>query len=357
VKHVHALLALSLLSPVVLTACSGGVNAFEHPGSSNTAGGGSEQSSSGDSGSTSGNATSSTPTSSAPTSSAPGSGTTGNTGSGSSSSSGNGAFAFEMEYSVSGLSSSGSLVVTLNGSYARTITANGSYYFVNSQGQGVGLVPGQAYTVAITAQPTGQTCSVSGGSGTVGSTTAPPPTVVSCSASATTSSAKLELAHAGGPAARTGAATWTDQLGALWLFGGQTVDVTQATYFDDTWTLGVSGAWRLVDAQDAPAVRSFGAMWYDTQDRAWLFGGKSESAQGTQVMADLYYFSANTGTWVAVAPVGVAPAARYGAQTSVDAQGRLWLFGGENTQGVLADTWYFDVRTLSWVQQAASVSP
>ncbi len=62
---------------------------------------------------------------------------------------------------VSGLTASG-LVLQLNGQYTLSVPANASSYTFSQT-----LNTGTAYQVTISTQPTGETCSVSGGSGTV----------------------------------------------------------------------------------------------------------------------------------------------------------------------------------------------
>jgi sugar lactone lactonase YvrE len=61
---------------------------------------------------------------------------------------------------VTGLS--GTLVLRNNGGNARTLTANGSFTFSTA------LTKGTAYSVTVSNQPVGQTCTVANGSGTVG---------------------------------------------------------------------------------------------------------------------------------------------------------------------------------------------
>ena len=63
--------------------------------------------------------------------------------------------------SVSGLS--GTVVLQDNGGDNLSVSSNGGFTFVTK------LATGAAYNVTIKTNPTGQTCSVSGGSGTVGS--------------------------------------------------------------------------------------------------------------------------------------------------------------------------------------------
>jgi hypothetical protein len=67
---------------------------------------------------------------------------------------------FSVGGTVSGLTGAG-LIVTNNGSDDHSITANGAFTF------GTQLGTGTSYTVAVKTHPTGQTCSVANGSGTI----------------------------------------------------------------------------------------------------------------------------------------------------------------------------------------------
>ena len=64
---------------------------------------------------------------------------------------------------VSGLSSGGSVTLLDNGADALAVTANGSFTFTTA------VASGKAYKVTVSVQPTGETCTVTSGSGTVGS--------------------------------------------------------------------------------------------------------------------------------------------------------------------------------------------
>jgi hypothetical protein len=66
---------------------------------------------------------------------------------------------------VSGLSTGASVVLQNNGAESLTVSANGSFQFVN------GLDSGQTYSVVVTTQPTGQTCTIANPSGSVDSAT------------------------------------------------------------------------------------------------------------------------------------------------------------------------------------------
>ena len=64
---------------------------------------------------------------------------------------------------VSGLTSGASVTLLDNGSGALKVSANGAFTFATA------LASGATYNVTVSVQPTGETCTVTGGSGTVGS--------------------------------------------------------------------------------------------------------------------------------------------------------------------------------------------
>ena len=95
------------------------------------------------------------------------------------------------------------------------------------------------------------------------------------------------------PGSRLGAATWTDQSGNLWLFGGYGSDsVGNLGYLNDLWEYS-GGAWALKSAAATltlPGVdlcnagnytsgstvvggRQYAATWVDAGGNLWLFGG------------------------------------------------------------------------------------
>jgi hypothetical protein len=69
---------------------------------------------------------------------------------------------FTIGGTVSGLVSGGSVTLLDNGKDALKVTANGKFTFATA------LATGAAYSVTVSVQPTGQTCTVTAGSGTVG---------------------------------------------------------------------------------------------------------------------------------------------------------------------------------------------
>ncbi|MGP0020214.1 MAG: beta strand repeat-containing protein [Candidatus Sulfotelmatobacter sp.] len=74
-----------------------------------------------------------------------------------------GASTFTIGGTVSGLITSRSVTLLDNGANSLTVTANGSFTFTTA------LASGATYSVTVGTQPTGETCTVTNGSGTVGS--------------------------------------------------------------------------------------------------------------------------------------------------------------------------------------------
>jgi Galactose oxidase, central domain/Kelch motif len=202
------------------------------------------------------------------------------------------------------------------------------------------------------------------------------------------------------PPSRLEAATWTDSSGNLWMFGGATGGTTGDHYLNDLWEFNTStfnasnpstyttnpGQWTLVTgsyAEDSPGVyppnanpypgaRTNAVYWTDQNGNFWLFGGygwDGESPSQLGYLNDLWEYTG--GTWVFVSGSGVANqkgnygAAGTAASTNVpggrqsgvgwaDANGNLWLFGGEGEDsvstpnGILNDLWVYNIANKQW---------
>jgi hypothetical protein len=192
---------------------------------------------------------------------------------------------------VSGLDSGASLHFSLNGSAVSSgvIDANGD---TPVPGNVTELMVGSAYSFAITVQPQDEICAAANASGTIGSAI-PPNITITCvargasssivAASATSLGIKSTPSHAT-PQARQGAASWTDPNGRLWMFGGNGYDAEGASEtFGDLWRLSpVSSGWTLITASSStPAARAYAASWADANGDLWLFGGQGRDTNGT----------------------------------------------------------------------------
>jgi Kelch motif/Galactose oxidase, central domain len=279
------------------------------------------------------------------------------------------------------------------------------------------VAAGASYTVTVKTQPAGQTCQVQNGSGFVSS--AIQNITVRCTgpwvwkAGADTNGAPaiygvMGTASAGNtPGARTGSATWTDEAGNLWLFGGTYVAASGDTYYlNDLWKFspssgfwtwmggsstlpsppllglpGVYGTQGIAATANAPGSRANAVTWTDRARHLWLFGGfGNDSTKYTTYLNDLWKYDAGTGQWTWVdgpntanPPVafygtqGVSaandmPGPRQGASSWTDSSGNLWLFGGYGdisdsspySFGLLNDLWMFSPTVGGWTWVSGS---
>lgn len=183
------------------------------------------------------------------------------------------------------------------------------------------------------------------------------------------------------PGARSDAATWIDQSGNFWLFGGTGFD-SAGTYgqLNDLWVengsqwtwvsgsnvvnqSGTYGTQGTGATSNAPGARSGAITWTDWAGNFWLFGGTGYDSAGTQgQLNDLWVLPLNNkwiwvsgsntanqngtyGTQGKTAP-GNIPGARSNGASWIDGGGNLWQFGGigndsAGTQGELNDLWVF----------------
>lgn len=198
----------------------------------------------------------------------------------------------------------------------------------------------------------------------------------------------------GMPAARLGAATWTDTSGNFWLFGGSDGN----NFLNDLWNYDTSalnpgtyttteGQWTWVGGSDLvdqpgnyssgtllPGARTNAVTWTDGSGNFWLFGGYGYDGQSPPTLGflnDLWEYTG--GNWVFVsggntnkanqngiygtqgtAAATNAPGGRQEAVGWADAYGNLWLFGGEGedsagtANGILNDLWVYNISSKQW---------
>jgi hypothetical protein len=186
-------------------------------------------------------------------------------------------------------------------------------------------------------------------------------------------------------------ATWTDNNGNLWLFGGYGYPTNsnapqQPWWFQEMWEYVGTGStnyqgsfsnyWSLItpSAGLVPDGRTGEVTWTDpSTGRLYLFGGED---QFSSFFNDLWYYDIGGKTWTHVAggpgqlgvygTQGVAaasnsPGARWGATGKVEASGTVWLFGGygydsTGALGLLNDLWKYSGGQWTWVSGANVVN-
>lgn len=147
---------------------------------------------------------------------------------------------------------------------------------------------------------------------------------------------------------------------------------------------GVYGTLGVADSQNIPGGRSGSASWADNSGRLWLFGGVGVfSGFGLTHLNDLWMFDSSIREWTwtggssalsnngsfggvcgtlgSPGPLNI-PGGREGAVTWVDAAGNLWLFGGNANDcipiysGWENDLWKFDISTKQWTWMGGGIS-
>jgi N-acetylneuraminic acid mutarotase len=215
----------------------------------------------------------------------------------------------------------------------------------------------------------------------------------------------------GMPGSRSGAATWVDNSGNLWLFGGWGYDSRdQFGWLNDLWKLnpatdqwtwmggstkevlsfyssygnpGVYGTLGVPAAGNIPGSRYDAATWTDSQGNFWLFGGVGQDSIADGVLLnDLWEYNPTTNLWtwmsgsklvdilpgyeygvygsLGVAAAANVPGSRSQAATWTDTSGNLWLFGGgpggDFVQGIgnYNDLWKYSPATGQWTWMSGS---
>jgi len=209
------------------------------------------------------------------------------------------------------------------------------------------------------------------------------------------------------PSGRTGASSWSDSSGDLWLFGGWGYDWQGFLgYYNDVWKynptaqqwtwmsgsstlsgngagMGVSASYGTLDVsstENYPSGRYDAASWSDGNGHLWIFGGEGiNSINETTTLhntpaylGDFWEYDQSTGAWMWLGggplvsrtgagiygTLGTAasnnlPGARSGASAWRDASGNLWLYGGygddaDGNLGFLTDLWMFNPQNSQW---------
>jgi subtilase family serine protease len=178
------------------------------------------------------------------------------------------------------------------------------------------------------------------------------------------------------PGGRFGANTWTDKSGNLWLFGGggTSNDLWEYNTATNQWAwIGGSnvsslpatyGTLGIFADSNIPQGRYFAGTATDGDGDLWLFGGDNR-------LNDLWKYNPSKNQWMwmgggngasalgvfgtqGVAATGNLPSGRGESNLWMDADGNLWLFGGQGCdstctagQHYLNDLWKFTLTASS----------
>jgi N-acetylneuraminic acid mutarotase len=197
------------------------------------------------------------------------------------------------------------------------------------------------------------------------------------------------------PGARSGAVSWTDASGNLWLFGGSYLNEPTGSmggsldggFFNDLWKfdgtqwtwvsgsntedqVGNFGTMGIAAPSNVPGSRKGAVSWIDESGNLWLFGGFGVVTNDVNdYLNDLWKFDGTQWTWVSGSDTGGqagnygtldiaadtnVPGARESAVSWTDKSGNLWLFGGQgydstNSLYYLNDLWRFDGIHWAWI--------
>ena len=199
------------------------------------------------------------------------------------------------------------------------------------------------------------------------------------------------------PGGRYSGATWTDNSGNFWLFGGVGYDASGTRgVLNDLWKYdpaqnqwawmagsntvnqpGVYGTLGLSASGSVPGNRVGAANWSDSSGNLWLFGGEGLDAGGsTLYFNDLWMYSPanNQWTWMGgnntpnqpgvygtqgTPADGNVPGVRAGGANWVDSHGNFWLFGGggfvaNGSMPYLNDLWKYSPIDKQWTWMGGS---
>ncbi|MCX6992551.1 MAG: hypothetical protein NT011_05325 [Kiritimatiellaeota bacterium] len=167
-------------------------------------------------------------------------------------------------------------------------------------------------------------------------------------------------------------------LSDLWKFDPSTTNWTWMKGSNTTNQLGIYGTQGVPDPANMPGAHYTGASWRDDSGALWLFGGYGyASSASVDVLNDLWKFDPITTNWTwmkgstngnqsgtygtqGVPDPANMPGARHDMVSWTDGQGALWLFGGYgfSTTGMagayLSDLWKFDQSTTNWTWMKGS---
>jgi N-acetylneuraminic acid mutarotase len=128
----------------------------------------------------------------------------------------------------------------------------------------------------------------------------------------------------------------------------------------------VYGTLGVPDNDNRPGERRSMASWYDNNGNLWLYGGqkmKNQDGPSVSIQDDLWKYNISSGQWtwhgsahgtpndygtMGVPSPSNSPIGRYGQKGWTDASNNLLMFGGNSHVGVFNDIWKYDPSISQW---------
>ena len=126
-------------------------------------------------------------------------------------------------------------------------------------------------------------------------------------------------------------------------FGGD----SSGAVVNQTWSYDLNGnTWTRIQSRNAPSPRSSATMVYvPSIDRVILFGGGG----GNTPLNDLWAYDPKAKAWTQLHPKGVPPVARYfHSAVYVSSTDKVMIYGGAGEGMQLEDIWEYDPHANSW---------
>lgn len=148
------------------------------------------------------------------------------------------------------------------------------------------------------------------------------------------------------PAARTMHSAVTDGFGGMWIFGGMRVGQTGPSsdlVFNDVHFFDFEGKnWTQIECTgDLPTKRFGHSAVLTSLKHMWIFGGIGNFLGFDGNFEALAYLNLATNSWFRVTSKGTAPPILLGHASVLDAAGRMWVLGGQYSQGKTNDKVYY----------------
>lgn len=198
------------------------------------------------------------------------------------------------------------------------------------------------------------------------------------------------------PGGRTYSHGWADNNGNIWIFGGYGYSSNAGpTLLNDLWKYNIaSNQWTWIKGSfsgaglygtygtqgvsapiNTPGGRYLATTGKDNSNNLILFGGYGYGSSTYGMLNDIWKFNTSTNNWTWVKGMGVSnqfssfgvqgvasssntPGGRYASTGCSDANGNLWVFGGNGMinggSGYINELWKFDSNTNNWTFYSGS---